>query len=217
MSVARQIINNERGFGRSENDDDWLGHGIYFWEYAPRQAFLWAKQRQRQRQRLRAWGEEVAVVASMIRLGFCYDLLDPENVKDLGRYHQAYDRAVKGATGPPSNVMSRKRLNCAVFNFTYQWLEDEGTPVDTCRAVFVPTQKADRIWPGSGINAHAHIQICVRNPECIPGTRLVKPIEEAEHVEQETDKEESVVRRDDPPLGTGNPGGDSREVARDSG
>lgn len=32
-------------FGKSENDDDWLGHGIYFWEYAPQQAWGWADRR----------------------------------------------------------------------------------------------------------------------------------------------------------------------------
>jgi hypothetical protein len=26
-------------FGASTNDDDWLGHGIYLWEYAPQQAW----------------------------------------------------------------------------------------------------------------------------------------------------------------------------------
>ena len=30
-------------FGLSENDDDWLGHGIYFCEYAPQQAWWWAE------------------------------------------------------------------------------------------------------------------------------------------------------------------------------
>lgn len=180
-SVAHQIIRNERGFEPSGNDDDWLGHGVYFWEYAPQQAFLWAEQRRR----TRGWGEDVAVLASMIRLGFCFDLLDPENVKDVGRYYQGYRRATGKHSGPtPTNVMSRKRLNCAVFNFAYTYLEEQGTPVDTCRAVFVPTTRADRLWNGSGLNAHAHVQICVRNPDCVLGTWLVKPIEDPEDGEQ---------------------------------
>jgi hypothetical protein len=61
------------------------------------------------------------------------------------------------------------------FNFAYETLETQGRPLDTCRAVFVPTTKVDRIWKGSGINAHAHIQISVRNPQSILGTWLVKP------------------------------------------
>jgi hypothetical protein len=70
-------------------------------------------------------------------------------------------------------------LNCEVFNFAYAALElqMESRQVDTCRAVFVPSTRTDRLWYGSGINAHAHIQLCVRNPECILGTWLVKPEE----------------------------------------
>ncbi len=94
------------------DDDDWLGHGICFWEYAPQQAFLWATQRQRSK----GWDDEIAVVASMIRLGFCLDLLDPENVKDIGYYHRAYQKTISESPElGSSNVMSRKRLNCAVF------------------------------------------------------------------------------------------------------
>lgn len=194
-STALKIIQGECGFEPSENDDDWLGHGIYFWEYAPQQAFLWAKQRKKKSR----WPEEeeVAVLASMIRLGFCFDLLDPENVKTLGGYYQARQQTLNESPDlkPVSNVMSQKRLNCAVFNFAYETLESDGKPLDTCRAVFVPTTKTDRIWPGSGINAHAHIQICVRNPECILGTWLVKPTEEPKDEEESPREEEAEEQR----------------------
>lgn len=179
-STALRIVQGEAGFERSENGDDWLGHGIYFWEYAPRQAWLWAKRRSR----AQGWTEEIAVVASMIRLGSCFDLLDPEHVKVLGHFHQEYLRTMREAGQKlPTNFRSKKRLNCAVFEFSYEI----GGDIDTCRAVFVPTIKADRIWDGSGINAHAHIQVCVRNPQCVLGTWLVKPIEELvdEEVEEE--------------------------------
>lgn len=182
-STALRIIQGESVFDPSENEDDWLGHGIYFWEYAPQQAWLWAQQRKRSK----GWDDEIAVVASMIRLGFCFDLLDPENVKDLGRFHQAYEKGMRENGHPlPVNVMSHKRLNCGVFQFAYTYMESQGDTVDTCRAVFVPSTKVDRIWGGSGINAHAHIQVCVRNADCILGTWLVKPIEENADVHEES-------------------------------
>ncbi len=191
-STALRIVQGLEDFGPSQNDDDWLGNGVYFWEYAPQQAWLWA----RQRQRLKKWDEEIAVVASMIRLGFCLDLLDPENVKDLGQIYQGYRRSMAElGSEPPANVRSEKRLNCAVFKLAYRLLEERDTPVDTCRAVFVPTQRGSRLWPGSGINAHAHIQVCVWNMECILGTWLVRPIEEpADDPEQEA--EEAGAERD---------------------
>jgi hypothetical protein len=84
----------------------------------------------------------------------------------------------------PKNVKSRKRLNCAVFEFTYAALEDEGQSIDTCRAVFLPTKSSNEkdpggkiLWTGCGLNPLAHVQICVRSANCILGTWLVKPSE----------------------------------------
>jgi len=66
-------------FTASANDDDWLGHGIYFWEYAPLQAWWWARRR---------YGEDdAAVVGAMIHLGSSLDLLDPANVGLLRAAH----------------------------------------------------------------------------------------------------------------------------------
>jgi len=129
-SAALKIIQGECGFEPSENDDDWLGHGIYFWEYAPQQAFLWAKQRKKKK----GWpeDEEIAVLGSMIRLGFCFDLLDPENVKDLGGYYQARQQTLAESSDlQVTNVMSQKRLNCAVFNFAYETRKTQGQPLAT--------------------------------------------------------------------------------------
>jgi hypothetical protein len=197
--TALKIVQGEQEFDPSENADDWLGHGVYFWEYAPQQAWLWAAQRKRAQE----WDDEIAVVASMIRLGYCFDLLDPENVKELGQIYQVYKRTEDEAGRTlPTNVMSKKYLNCAAFEFAYASLElttDEG--VDTCRAVFVPTIKADRIWPASGINAHAHIQICVRNMKCILGTWLVKPMEETDDGDGKESKDRRVGDGENPSIG----------------
>jgi hypothetical protein len=201
--TALQIIQGNRAFEPSQNNDDWLGHGVYFWEYAPQQAYLWAKKRQHAKK----WDDEIAVVGSMIRLGFCFDLLDPENVKNLGHLYQEYVKTLaESPDAPPVNVMAKKWMNCAVFNFAYAWLEIQQPAIDTCRAVFVPTTKKDRIWSGSGINAHAHIQICVRNPDCILGTWLVKPTEEQDRDREESpEAEQSFEQHDDPSSGESPP------------
>jgi hypothetical protein len=121
----------------------------------------------------------------MIRLGNCFDLLDPENVRDLSRFYGTYRRTLEESGARiPANVRSRKRLNCSVFEFAYASLEAEGQSIDTCRAVFLPAGDSKRkvsddkmLWAGCGINPTAHIQICVRKPNCILGTWLVKPSE----------------------------------------
>lgn len=168
--IALDIVQRTRDFKPSQNQDDWLGHGIYFWEYAPQQAYWWAEKR-KERER---WNEPIAVVASMIRLGFCFDLLDPYNVNYLKDAHDAYLDACNIDGEPiPQNVNQSKFLDCAVFQFAYAVIEKSARkPVDTSRAVYVPTGKDKRIWPRSWISHGAHIQICVRNSGCILGTWL---------------------------------------------
>ena len=99
LRAALCIVNRIEGFRWSRRDFDWLGHGIYFWEHAPEQALKFAEIRQRQYQRkknptpeqARRASEPLAVVACMIRLGFCFDLLDPANVDYLSEVFAAHD------------------------------------------------------------------------------------------------------------------------------
>ena len=63
---AEAILRGEvaiRDWLPSMNPYDWLGHGIYFWEYAP--------------ERARAW-EEGDAIGAMIQLGRC---LDPTDIR----------------------------------------------------------------------------------------------------------------------------------------
>jgi len=48
----------------SSNEYDWLGGGVYFWEYGPKRARQWA-------------GEDGEVIDALIQLGNCFDLTDP--------------------------------------------------------------------------------------------------------------------------------------------
>jgi hypothetical protein len=176
LSVAREIVLNRRKFDPSGNKDDWLGHGIYFWEHAPQQALRWAERRAKAQN----WNEPIAVVASMIRLGFCFDLLDPYNVRYL---KTLYDRYVAAETALnrtiPKNANHRKFLDCSVFQFAYAAIESElqGAEVDTARAVYVPTDMKKRVWASSWIYEESHVQVCVRNAKCILGTWLHHPTE----------------------------------------
>src|SRR5437667_9220125 len=92
-STALRMVQGLVGYKRSENAYDWLGHGIYFWEYAPKQAWAWARQRQKNQK----WDEEIAVVASMIRLGNCFDLLDPDNLQELAHLEHDFSESEQRA------------------------------------------------------------------------------------------------------------------------
>jgi hypothetical protein len=159
-SIADKLVAGEP-FGPSTNDDDWLGHGIYFWEFAPQQAWWWADRR---------YKDEAAVVGALIRLGRCIDLLDPRNTALLRDAHAEVEATVTQANAEmPSNMNTHKFLDCAVFNYLYAKLEGQGLAVESCRAVFVPLKSGQmpRLWTRSGVFDGAHVQLCVREPDNI--------------------------------------------------
>jgi hypothetical protein len=131
-ATAKKLIRGDE-FGVSENDDDWLGHGIYFWEFAPQQAWWWARRR---------YGIDAAVVGSLVRLGHCLDLLDPSNATLLREAHGDLAAALHVAGQRlPANANNHKYLDCAVFNWLYRLLREGSRPIDSCRTVFVPLQQ----------------------------------------------------------------------------
>jgi hypothetical protein len=167
--TAIRIVNHQSTFRPSKNDHDWLGHGIYFWEHAPQQAWKWAR-------RHYAESSKIAVLGSLIRLGTCFDLLDPENSKALKSLHENMKRELaRAGEQVPKNVRANKYLDCATLEYAYAALESESIEVQTCRGAYVPTGSGDRLWSSSWLSKDAHIQLCVRDPACIIGTWLLEP------------------------------------------
>ncbi len=143
-------------FKQSQNEGDWLGHGIYFWENALQQAWTWAKQRHK---------AEAAVVGALVRLGQCVDLFDPSNAQPLDTAHKNYLQHCKEAgRKTKTNVNATKYLDCAIWNHLALSLQAVGQGFESARAVFVPFAKGakQRLWDRSGVLRNAHIQLCVR-------------------------------------------------------
>ncbi len=143
-STASKLVAGEP-FGKSENDDDWLGHGIYFWEFAPQQAWWWAERR---------YGGDAAVVGSLVRLGRCIDLLDPSNADLLATAHEELDGALTAAGHSlKNNAHTHKYRDCAVFNYLFAKLQSEQFAVE--RRPFVPPSAAEhRSLGGKGTAPH---------------------------------------------------------------
>ncbi len=159
MAAADRLVAGE-DFEASDQDDEWFGKGIYFWEHAFKQAWWWARGHKKY--------SAPAVVGAVIRLGNCFDLLDPGNSIILREFYlkMVADMEANEIT-PPSNVRTHRKLDCALFNYLYNECKRARKPLDTARAVYVPTSTAKRICKGSWISEETHIQVCVRNPECI--------------------------------------------------
>jgi hypothetical protein len=186
LNSALRIVNRVEDFRWSERDYDWLGNGIYFWEYAPKQALAWAKLRQRQYQRKvektaedeRRATEPLAVVACMIRLGFCLDMTEPENIRYLGEIFASYKENMDLTGDPlPTNNWQYRKLDRAVFEYAYEVIKASGpnSTVDTARGVYVPKDGSKRIWEGSWVSRDTHIQLCVRNTANLLGCWLHYP------------------------------------------
>ena len=77
----------------------------------------------------------------------------------------------------PKNNRKYRRLDCAVFEYSYKVIEESepNSRVDTARGVYIPTGGDKRIWDGSWIARETHIQLCVRNPASLLGAWLHYP------------------------------------------
>ena len=167
LSVALRLVNRVNDFIRSERDYDWLGRGIYFWEYVPRQALNFAKIRQRQYKKKknksaedeRRANEPLAVVACMIRLGFCLDLTEPENVDYLSEIFRSYKASLElaGEVLPENNRKFRK-LDRAVFEYAYKVIEESepNLKVDTARDLRSDRRREADLGRQLDLSRHAH-------------------------------------------------------------
>lgn len=112
LSTALEIVSRTSSFRPSNNDDDWLGHGIYFWEYAPQRAWEWAAER---------YKGEVAVLGAMIRLGnerYPRDMADEAAARPIAdsaeamtsRLDRVIARATKLTTEQRASALARAGL-----------------------------------------------------------------------------------------------------------
>jgi hypothetical protein len=177
-AVADRLLRGEP-FHCSENSYDWLGSGVYFWEYGPDRALRFARDQQR-----RGKVAEPAVVGALVQLGNCFDLLDTRFTLALGHAYERYQGG-HARTGQPLPVNSGgnpdrklRRRDCWMLNQYLEESERDGRAYDTVRCCFL---EGDRAFPGSGIFIESHIQIAVRNPACILGVFGQHWIREGRH------------------------------------
>ncbi|HEY3820166.1 MAG TPA: hypothetical protein VGL81_23540 [Polyangiaceae bacterium] len=164
-TTADRILAGEP-FEASDNDYDWLGSGIYFWEFGHDRALKWAEF-QVTRNKFR----KPAVVGAVIQLGNCFDLLDTGSTAKLSGAYAAFLKSLPEGTVTPTNsggAPDRKfrRLDCAVLNFYLKALEEARHGYDSVRGAFI---EGDAAFDGSDIKKDNHIQIAVRNPACVLG------------------------------------------------
>ena len=168
-SVKGEIIH------KSDHDYDWLGHGAYFWENNYERALQFAKELKKSPIKDKPIITKPSVIGAVIDLGFCLDLLDSEYLKILKLGYKTLVEMHKDLNWElPRNAPLRtgndlllRRLDCAVIEMIHQTnIDEEQSDFDSVRGVFF---EGKELYPNAGFKEKNHIQIAVRNPNCIKG------------------------------------------------
>ncbi len=171
FSVGKDLVDGKDSFKASENEYDWLGSGMYFWENSEHRAKEWAECGRKNGQ-----VESPCVVGAVIDLGFYLNLVDYFYLRILEEVYYTLRRDLEAAGSPiPQNKPGfsgdidnlKRHLDCAVIKYLHSLREDSSLePFDTVRGVFF---EGDELYPNAGFKQKNHMQIAVRNPNCIKG------------------------------------------------
>jgi hypothetical protein len=165
QQAAEKILAEGR-FEPSTNAYDWLGEGVYFWEYAPYRALNWAILK------CGRTGEQPAVIGATIRLGRCLNLLDTLHSTDLGIAYTEVRSGLGMRRMPRNTATGAHFLDCEVVN-TYCRVIAQATmrEYQTVRGCY---PEGEPVFPDSKILSRTHVQIAVRDPACILRVHLVQ-------------------------------------------
>ena len=181
QDVADTVFAGQASLKPSENDYDWLGHGVYFWENSPERALAYAHSLVRHPKRTRGKVTRPAVVGAVIDLGRCLNLLDAESISFVKNgYEKLVATITRAGAAMPENKAAThsqdlllRNLDCAVIEFAHGLREENGqSPFESVRAAFI---EGKPLYANAGFHSHTHIQICVRDPRCIKGYFRVLP------------------------------------------
>lgn len=178
-SIGEKILAGTETLRQSSNDYDWLGHGIYFWENNPTRALEYAKALQHHPERGKGTIKTPFVIGAIIDLGHCLNLLDSKHLQLIKEGFEilASTHLTAGIPMPTNkscggNEVLIRKLDCAVIETTHSYNKyktTEGPEIyeyDSTRGVFT---EGKELYPDAGFKEKSHIQICVRNPNCIKG------------------------------------------------
>jgi hypothetical protein len=173
--VRTAVVLNKIKLLPSKNDYDWLGHGIYFWENNQSRAIQFAEELQNRVRANKSPINNPASLGAVLDLGHCLDLMDSEYLelirvsykKLVASYSNLGEPLPKNRSTLSSNEKLIRDLDCAVIeNFHENRQSQNLQPFDSVRSAF--TEGAE-LYPTAGFNEKNHIQLCIRNPNCIKG------------------------------------------------
>lgn len=169
--TVEKVLAGKEHLKPSRNDYDWLGHGIYFWEYSPQRAMEFATLAASNSKFSRGKIKAPAVIGAVIDPGVCLNLLEASALAQLKYAYEVLALIDK----PPKNKgkdLAARFLDCAVIEVAHQLREPLPGQVqalhryDSVRGAF---WEGKPLYPGAGFSEKNHVQLCVRNTDCIKG------------------------------------------------
>jgi hypothetical protein len=153
----------------STHDYEWLGHGFYIWENNMDRALDWAREHHPR-------FNDPFVIGVVYTLGNCLDLTDKHFIELLKEDYALFSRDLDLADQPlpqntdlkhnpnPSGIL--RKLDCALIQHLHAVNENPDKLYDSVRGAFTEGEPA---YPGTQICEKNHIQVCIRNVNCIKG------------------------------------------------
>ena len=124
-----------------------------------------------------------SVIGAIIDLGLCFDLLDYGMLQILKSGYDVFklilektgrELPLNKTVGNSEDLLLRD-LDCAVFETIHKIRKEENDPAyDSVRGVF---WEGEELYPNAGFREKDHIQICIRNPNCIKGYFLPRQLD----------------------------------------
>ena len=174
-SVVEKIICGKEDLKASDNPYDWLGRGIYFWENNHIRAWEYANFLMENPRLGKEKIKNPDVIGAVINLGNCLNLMESDNLNYLSESYQILKKTFtennlempQNKKVKEGNDLLLRYLDCAVIETLHNLRKESDLPsFDSVRAVFF---EGDDLYENAGFKEKNHIQICVRNPNCIKG------------------------------------------------
>jgi hypothetical protein len=181
--VRNNLVNDPDIVKISKESFDWLGHGFYLWENNYERALQWAIDKKK-----RGKLEKPSVVGVVYQLDDCSDFSDTFYINSIASYYNRMKMEfLKAGKELPENRdlpqdqyhdLILRELDCSVIEYMHREMAKEInsdiqthgfsslTQFDTVRGIFTEGGPA---FEGAGIQAKSHIQICIRNLNCLKG------------------------------------------------
>ena len=182
-SIRNELVYNPNRVKKSQEVYDWLGNGFYVWENNYDRALSWAVDKHS-----RGKIKTPSVVGVIYELNHCLDFTDSAHTNILAEYYKLMKRdfELAGKTLPVNKDLPKdkfhdkiiRELDCAVIEYIHQQIAKKISSdiikqqfsdlrhFDTTRGIFTEGGEA---FAGAGIQLKNHIQICIRNLNCIKG------------------------------------------------